>query len=63
MPNLNDALTQLRNESTSEYEKGRNFERLLKRALQQHPGIYGDRFSNVWLWNDWPERHRTGLRR
>ena len=56
MPNLSEALIQLRNESTSEYEKGRNFERLLKRALQQHPGIYEDRFSNVWLWNEWPGR-------
>ena len=56
MPNLNDALTQLRNDSTDQFSKGRSFERMLQRALQQHPGIYGDRFSNVWLWNDWPGR-------
>ncbi len=55
MPNLNDALIRLRNESTSEYEKGRRFERLIKRALQQH-SYFRQRFTNVWLWNEWPQR-------
>ena len=61
MPNLNDALTRLRNESTDQFSKGRSFERMLQRALQQHPGIYGDRFTRVWRWRDWPERSGPDL--
>lgn len=56
MPNFHDALTVLRDKAPDEFSKGRSLERMLQRALQQHPGIYGDRFSNVWLWNEWPER-------
>ncbi|MCY4526662.1 MAG: DEAD/DEAH box helicase family protein [Anaerolineaceae bacterium] len=56
MPNFYDALEILRKDASDEFSKGRSLERLIQRALQQHPGIYGDRFSNVWLWNDWPER-------
>ena len=36
----------------SEFEKGRLFERLMKRYFQQDP-LYRDRFSNVWLWGQW----------
>ena len=56
MPNFYDALDVLRERASDEFSKGRSLERLIQRALQQHPGIYGDRFSNVWLWNEWPER-------
>ena len=55
MPNLNDALTRLRNESTDQFSKGRSFERMLKRALQQH-SYFKQRFTNVWLWHEWPQR-------
>ena len=59
MPNFLDALTVLRDKAPDEFSKGRSLERMIQRALQQHPGIYGDRFSNVWLWNEWPERTGT----
>ena len=55
MSNLNEALTRLRNESTSESEKGRRFERMLRRALEQHH-FFSKRFTKVWLWQDWPDR-------
>ncbi len=34
---------------------GRRFEHLVREALLAHPGEW-DRFDEVWLWNDWPER-------
>ena len=35
--------------------KGKAFERLVKRALETHPGEYGPlRFEQVWLWSEWP---------
>ncbi|MCY3786714.1 MAG: DEAD/DEAH box helicase family protein [bacterium] len=37
--------------------RGRAFERLLRFALERHPGEYGPaRFEAVWLWMDWPDR-------
>ncbi len=35
---------------------GRAFERLIQTALSREPGILGDRFVWVWLWDDWPGR-------
>ncbi|MCY3945096.1 MAG: DEAD/DEAH box helicase family protein [Anaerolineaceae bacterium] len=55
MPNLNEALTRLRNESSSESEKGRRFERMLRRALEQHH-FFSKRFTKVWLWHEWLDR-------
>ncbi|MCY4587446.1 MAG: restriction endonuclease, partial [Bryobacterales bacterium] len=45
-------LDHIRSIAGSEYEKGRLFERLMKRYFQQDP-LYRDRFSNVWLWGEW----------
>ena len=50
------ALKQLRSISTSEFHKGRLFERLMKTFFLQDP-IYEDRFSRVWLWSEWVEYH------
>ena len=60
MPNLNAALARLRDDSTSEFEKGRRFERLVRRALEQHH-FFRLRFSKVWLWDDWPQRPGSDL--
>ncbi|WP_434923256.1 DEAD/DEAH box helicase (plasmid) [Glutamicibacter sp. PAEs-4] len=42
--------------ATSQRDKGSKFERLLKRYLQVEPK-YADQFSQVWLWQEWPDRN------
>lgn len=41
--------------STSERDKGSRFERFLKTYLKTEPK-YADLFSDVWLWQEWPDR-------
>ncbi len=55
MPLFNEALTILRDRATDLSGMGRSFERLMKSALSQEPGILGDRFARVWLWHEWPD--------
>lgn len=55
MPNFDKTLDYLRDRSTDLFGMGRSFERLMKTALSKDPSILGDRFSQVWLWNDWPD--------
>jgi predicted helicase len=50
-----DILSELRKSSTDERDKGDKFERLMVAYLRTDP-LYADRFSNVWLWTDWPGR-------
>ena len=47
-----DTLDHIRAIATSEAEKGRLFERLMKRYFTQDP-LYRDRFAHVWLWSEW----------
>ena len=54
MPNFDKALDYLRDRSTDLSGMGRSFERLMKTALSKEPGILGDRFTQVWMWNEWP---------
>ena len=56
MANLIEALDRLRSEAENPFAQGRKFERLIKAALSRHPGIYGDRFQQVWLWDEWPDK-------
>ena len=59
---LEHLFERLRIESASEAKKGRRFERLMKAALERHPGEYGPaRFKQVWMWSDWPEREGRGF--
>ncbi|RKU14540.1 damage-inducible protein [Candidatus Poribacteria bacterium] len=46
------ALNHIRETSDSEYGKGKRFERMMKVFFSEDP-IYQDRFSNVWLWDEW----------
>ena len=46
-------LDTLRELSTTELEKGKRFERLTAAVLRSAPQ-WATRFSNVWLWEDWP---------
>ena len=64
MPHFDEALTILRDRATDMSGMGRSFERLMKTALSQEPGILGDRFEQVWLWQEWPDRNNrpdTGI--
>ena len=56
MPNFYKTLDHLRDHSTDSVGMGRSFERLIKTALSKDPGILGDRFSQVWMWGEWPGR-------
>ena len=46
------ALDHIRSVADSEAHKGRLFERLMKAYFSLDP-IYGERFSQVWLWSEW----------
>ena len=47
-----ETLDHIRSIADSEAQKGRLFERLMKTYFCADP-IYGERFSNVWLWSEW----------
>jgi len=53
---IHDILHELFDSSTSERDKGDKFERLIAAYLRTD-ATWTDRFSNVWLWSDWPDRH------
>lgn len=48
-----------RDKSFSERDKGERFERLMQAYLQTDP-MYSNRFSNVWLWNEFPFKKDFG---
>lgn len=51
---LGDVIEAFRS-SPSNSERGRKFEELMVRYLELDP-LYAAKFSNVWLWKDWPGR-------
>lgn len=50
-----DVLGQLRSTALDERDKGDKYERLVKTFLLNDPE-WAARFSNVWLWSEWPGR-------
>ncbi|MFR9534942.1 MAG: type ISP restriction/modification enzyme [Rikenellaceae bacterium] len=48
-------LDTFRKNANSEHDKGSRFEHLIQRYLTTDP-VYSQRFSEVWLWMDWPLR-------
>lgn len=56
VPTFADVFDDLYFSATSQRDKGTKFERLLKRYLQVEPK-YADQFSQVWLWQEWPDRN------
>ena len=58
MARLEEALDRLRAGAHSKRGKGDLFERMILVALRDHPGVYGQRFKNLWLWADWPGRQQ-----
>lgn len=57
--NFNTILEQYRRESVSERDKGRRFEQLMQCYLLTEP-YYATRFSQVWMWNEFPYRKDLG---
>ena len=47
-----EALDYIRSKAGSEVEKGRFFERLMKKFFIEDP-VYKERFTHVWLWSEW----------
>jgi predicted helicase len=58
-----EVLDELRGQSTSEADKGSKLEQLIAEFLRTDP-VYAEQFSDVYLWQEWPERdgkHDTGI--
>jgi len=56
---IHTILEQFREEASSNRDLGDRFERLIYHYLLLDP-IYVDRFSRVWMWNDWPQKGNVG---
>lgn len=56
---IHDILAQFREEELHNRTLGDRFERLIARYLELDP-LFSERFSNVWMWNEWPMRGNTG---
>lgn len=52
---VHELLDQLREQATSEADKGRRFERLMAAFFRADP-TFSAQFSQVWAWSDWPGR-------
>jgi len=52
-------LDQFRDDARSNRDLGDRFERLIVNYLQLDP-LYADLFSDVWMFNDWPDKGRIG---
>jgi len=59
MINFHSIIKDYRDKSFSERDKGDRFERLMQAYLQTDP-IYSNRFSEVWLWNEFPFKKDFG---
>jgi predicted helicase len=55
MKTIHDILIELAQAAISSRDKGDKFERLMEGYLKTDP-LYTARFSDVWLWSDWPDR-------
>lgn len=53
---LRGVINFLRDDASSQYRVGNEFERLIKRYLRVDP-LYKERFSDVWLWKEWTAGH------
>lgn len=56
---IHDVLEQFRDAATSNRDLGDRFERLMARYLELDP-LYSERFSKVWLWNEFPHKGKVG---
>ena len=56
---IDELLIKYHDENISERDKGAKFERLMKNFLLTYPAYRG-KFSDVWLWNEFPFRDELG---
>lgn len=56
---LDAVLTNIRSASRTERDKGTAFERLVKTYLKED-ALWGAKFSDVWMWSEWPGRDGRG---
>ncbi len=56
---IHDVLAQFREAATSNRDLGDRFERLIAHFLELDP-LFAERFSRVWLWNEWPQKGKVG---
>jgi predicted helicase len=56
---VHEVLDALRAHHVSNRERGTLFERLMAEYLRLDP-LYANRFSEVWLWDDWPDNGGQG---
>ncbi len=64
MAHIAEAIRSLRHDDPSHALAGKRFEFVVRDALKSHPGEYGrDRFEDVWLWQNWPDREARGYSR
>ncbi|MCV2216071.1 DEAD/DEAH box helicase [Thauera sp. Sel9] len=56
---IHHILDELAEAATDHRDKGGKFERLIKAYLTTDP-LYVSRFSDVWLWTEWPDRGGKG---
>ncbi|WP_094584278.1 type ISP restriction/modification enzyme [Synechococcus sp. BO 8801] len=56
---IHNILAEFRDAALNNRDLGDKFERLICRYLQLDPQ-YAERFSNVWLWNEWPLKGDSG---
>ena len=59
MVTVDELLEKYRSAEISERDKGAKFERLMKNFLLTNP-VYRGKFSDVWLWNEFPFRDELG---
>lgn len=58
-PSIHTILDQFREAATSSRDLGDRFERLICRYLELDP-LYSERFSRVWMWNEFPLKGNVG---
>ncbi len=62
MPNIHETIERLKDGDPSSAVLGRRFEVFIQDVLRSHPGEYGrERFAEVWLWQEWPDRESHDL--
>ena len=62
MSNIQETIEHLKEGDPSSAVLGRRFEVFIQDVLRSHPGEYGrERFAEVWLWQEWPDRESYGF--
>ncbi len=56
---VHDVIEKFRALPVSNRERGERFERLMVQYLQLDP-LYAEKFSQVWMWSEWPGRNGKG---